>query len=196
MLNADDYDINCILFIKNVYPEDCISDDLFEKKLLDQADEQIHQPIIEINQYNKLPHVFINIEEWPKHTILHCWNCDLTFENIPIFIPKTSEISINGVVMGREGCFCSFNCALAYINLYYHKINDNINKRNLLNILFKRLYNKPPKEIIPAPSKYEMIHYGGSSTISEYREKIKKIQKISGIDDSIKRKWNEEEFKK
>ena len=170
-----------ILFIQNVFIRDCvILDDLLEKNLMDAANETLE--ITEINNmYIKLPIVFTSFSTWVKTTNIQCCYCDRTFSDPPVFIPKSAEPTSTGYIMGTEKCFCSFNCAVKYINISYPKIHENINKKGMLNLLFKEFYGINPNEIIPAPDKEIMIQYGGDITAREYHLEIRKLQKISGV---------------
>ena len=120
-----------ILFIKGVFKKDCIQDDIFEKKILENIDIG-SKPIIEDEmvmipneQYHKIPNTFTNLKSWVDKTNLLCWNCNLSFNSIPIFIPNVIEpdLSKNGersLSLGVYGVFCNFNCAYQFI------LNNNI----------------------------------------------------------------------
>lgn len=93
--------IPSVLFIKGVFKKDCISDDFFEKKILetitpypevvDQTTEIVDFTNMGNLSYDKLPSIFSNIDMWPKKTNLLCWYCTLGFTYIPVFIPKVIE---------------------------------------------------------------------------------------------------------
>ena len=82
-----------------------------------------------IKKYNNIPSIFNNIETWVKHSDLKCWYCHLNFELTPIFIPKLIDKSNNGLSIHTKGCFCSFSCAMSYINLHNKDIYDKINDK-------------------------------------------------------------------
>jgi hypothetical protein len=181
-----------ILFIKNVFINDCIlMDDLMEQKLMDEANETAETKQID-DKFTKLPTIFTDIKSWPKRTDILCWNCDRTFAECPIFIPKTMEpntIANAATAIGKynistEGCFCSFNCALAHILTYYPKMHEQINKIGMLRLLFKEFYGFQPKDIIPAPDRFKMIQYNGNLSSSEYSAIIKDLQRKSGISET------------
>lgn len=161
-----------VLFIKGVFRKDCVPiDDLFDEQIMDQIS---YEPI-EINNYTPLPPIFYNMKTWPKKTSLRCYYCDRNFDNTPVFIPKTIEPSKDGYTMATEGCFGTFNCAAAYIDLYYHKIHDKLNKKNMLKLLYKVFTGNTTTEILSSPSKYIMLHYGGNLSNQEYGKLIPKI---------------------
>ncbi len=111
---------------------------------------------------NMLGFRFIKTEEWAKSTDIKCWWDSYNFDNVPCSIP------FNYVNTKFEvfGCFCSFNCALAYI------INSNIDKKDekisLLHLLYRKIYNKNDN-FEPAPKKEILLDYGGNLTIEQYR---------------------------
>lgn len=161
-----------VLFIKGVFLKDCVPiDDLFDEQIMGQ----ITDDPIEINTYTPLPSIFYTLKQWPKKTNLKCFYCDRKFDTLPIFVPKTIEPSKDGYTMATEGCFCTFNCGVSYINLMYSKIHDNLNKKNMLKLLYKVFTGKTTTEIPCSPSKYEMIHYGGTMNNQEYGKNIPKI---------------------
>lgn len=182
------------------------------------ADSKIHH-------YEKLPYIYTGMQSWLKKTNLHCWYCGLVFDDIPIFIPKSvepnnahhlqidnqlhllsehsanilaKEISNNHeskYAMNREGCFCSFHCALSYIDLHYPKPHENIDKKGMLEILFHEMYRIHPHKLYKAPSKYDMIQYGGTLTPNEFKKKIQELQDESGITAIMRIKCKETSFK-
>jgi hypothetical protein len=161
-----------VLFIKGVFIKDCTTiDDLFDEQILDQA----HDDIDEVSTYMNLPTVFYSLKKWPKQTNIHCFYCDLQFEGTPVFIPKTIVPSKEGFTMGTEGCFCGFNCGMSHIDLFYPKINDNVNKKNMLKLLFKVFTGKTVSKIENAPLKYKMVKYGGMYSFQDYKNAIKAL---------------------
>lgn len=67
-----------------------------------------------------------------------------------------------------DGCFCSFNCCLAFIN-------DNVSNpfysesKYLLTNMYLDIF-KTPEKITPAPSWRLLKEYGGFMTIQEFRD--------------------------
>lgn len=95
-----------------------------------------------------------------------CFWCTCEFENPPIYIPK-NEINNSYEVYG---CFCSPECATAY--LCDENIDSSIKweRYSLLNNIYKSIYNYS-KNIKPAPSPYYLLDkYYGNLTIGEYRK--------------------------
>ena len=95
-----------------------------------------------------------------------CFWCTYAFDNPPIFIPQ-HEIKQTYHVYG---CFCSPECATAY--LMNEKIDSSIKfeRYQLLNYLYSSVYNYN-KNIKPAPNPYYTLDkYYGNLTIQEYRK--------------------------
>lgn len=128
------------------------------------ADQQVNDTAKLIS----LPEIFSK-GIWPEKTNIKCWWCTLSFDSVPCFIP-TKMVSGKYTVLG---CFCSFNCAMAY-NLYSLEQNqhDRLRKCALLNSLYYEIHGEP-KEILPSPPKETMIMYGGKLTVEQYRNLIK-----------------------
>jgi hypothetical protein len=173
-MNTKEYDVKLIIFIKGVFINDCVPlDDVFETRIMEQFDSE--NTII---TYNKFPTIFTNIGTWIKKININCWYCDLSFDDIPIFIPKIIENSgtTNEYKIITLGCFCSFCCAMSYNNLYFPKICDNINNKEMLKYLYKIFNNVKIKEILQAPNKYIMSQYGGDIDVFTYRNELNSIK--------------------
>ena len=170
-MNIKEFKIPKILFIKSVFIKDCIEiDDIFEQQILDS----IKTPVKIIN-FVRLPSTFTNLESWVTKTNIKCWYCDLNFDDVPIFIPKLIEPNLLAYSIKTHGCFCSFSCAMTFINLYYKKMCDNIHMKEMLYFLYKLFNKKNAKEIYDATSKYNMIHYGGKLSVCQYKDHILKL---------------------
>jgi|SRR6476661_716256 len=107
-----------ILFIKGVFKKNCISDDIFEEKIMENIDSDNTQytetesvPNNYVN-YVKLPETFVNINTWPKTTNLLCWYCNQKFNTVPVFIPGVIE-PISGK---NKNTALSNNMSKSYIN--------------------------------------------------------------------------------
>jgi hypothetical protein len=107
---------------------------------------------------------------WPKKTNIYCYWCCHPFDNIPCGIP---EKYIDGVFHLSE-CFCSFNCTASYIfNITKHKKWE---KYSLLNLLYKKIYNKNEKIELSLNRKLLNI-FGGYMNISEFRQNLDILDK-------------------
>ena len=103
------------------------------------------------------------INTWPMSTNIFCWWCCHQFNTIPVSIP----LKIHNNTFEVYGCFCSYNCAMAYIfktnstNCWEHF--------SLLKLLRKKMTTQtdiikcaPPKEILDM--------FGGTISIEKYRD--------------------------
>ena len=116
-----------------------------------------------------------NRNEWPLSVNIACNWCCHKFNGPPCAIP-------NKVSKGKfyvSGCFCSFNCAAAYI---FEKNNRNMwEQYSLLILLYKAVYNKYIYKIPVSPPKESLIMFGGYYTIEEYRQSLLTNEKIYKI---------------
>ena len=115
------------------------------------------------------------IEEWPKSTEISCFWCCHQFDNVPCTIPEEYYNSLFKV----KGCFCSFNCATAY--LFKNESNTNIlwEKYSMLHLLRNKLLNNNETKVIkPAPPREALSTFGGYLSINEFRNNSEKIYTI------------------
>ena len=110
-----------------------------------------------------------------EKTDIACWWDSHTFDSVPCFIPDRYYNNKYYVF----GCFCSFNCALAY-NL--NMVNDY--RAQIRHSLIRKLYHSIfgcNDDIPVSPQKELLKKFGGPLTIEEFRNKsilIKKEYKI------------------
>lgn len=203
-----------ILFIRGVFKKDCLNDDIFDRKYNENAsivdinsnilnDEQYQLDNLLITNYEKLPPIFNSIETWKKKTNLLCWSCTLSFNTIPVFIPKVIEpmstkdqtefekysntVSKTNSKSNSKtnqkfsisvyGVFCTFGCAIHYIESHNYSITDRTEAKCKLKILHKLYYNKDMKDISYYPSPSQMKKFGGDLTDEEYKESMEKYKK-------------------
>ncbi|MGL5936419.1 MAG: hypothetical protein ACRCZI_12460 [Cetobacterium sp.] len=180
-----------VLFIKGVFKKDCVTDDMFDKKIMENVfdnkamgmgfDEQEDFSV----SYNKLPATFENIDVWPKTTNLICWNCHQAFNTIPVFIPgviepttsKDPENSKQKFVISVYGVFSSFGCALSFVESRNYPLNEKIEIHNKLNLLHRLFYGTKMTDTNYFPCIYTTIPYGGDKTIDEFRDEMKKFKR-------------------
>lgn len=116
-------------------------EELMEEKIM-----SVFTDAYEIVTYDKIPEIFITLDEWPTKTNLLCWNCSRSFDCRPVFIPTEIKIIMkddyrnvreikNGYLEFKVyGNYCSFNCAAAYINRHYSGENKERLMKNLLKL--------------------------------------------------------------
>lgn len=125
--------------------------------------KRIHELKIDFN--NKLTN------GWNESTNIACWWCCHSFDNVPLGIPEF----INKDKFYLFGCFCSFNCMMAYnLDLNDYKIWDrqaNIYQmKNKIDI--ENIYT-----IQPAPPRQTLKIFGGPLDIENFRESFYVINK-------------------
>jgi hypothetical protein len=104
-----------------------------------------------------------------EKTNVACWWCTLQFNNLPCFIPEKYYNNKYYVF----GCFCSYNCGLAYI-----MSDDEYKVPNRVSLI-KRLYNElyeTDEPLFPSPPKELLAKYGGLLSDEEYRNIIYKLE--------------------
>lgn len=110
-----------------------------------------------------------------KKTDVKCWwDCN-NFKNLPCFLPEIYHKGVYHVI----GCFCSFNCMLAY-NLYYLKDSKMYQRKSLIFKLYREMYGLSNEDIIEikeAPPRELLEDFGGSLRIDEYRRKFVSLNK-------------------
>tara|TARA_B100001029_G_C14997919_1_gene416192 strand:- start:8 stop:1051 length:1044 start_codon:yes stop_codon:yes gene_type:complete len=107
-----------------------------------------------------------------------CFWCTYNFDNPAVYIPKKF---VNGSYE-VYGCFCSPECAVAYLK------NENIDTSTLweryclLNNIYGKIYEYS-KNIKPAPSPYYTLDkYYGNLNIQEYRKLLKNDKLLMIVD--------------
>ena len=111
-----------------------------------------------INFYNKL---MTNYEE---QTNIACWWCCHNFNNIPLGIPEF----INKNEFNLSGCFCSFNCMMAYnIDLNDYKLWD---RQSNIYQMKNKIDPENKMSIHPAPPRQTLNMFGGPLDINKFRE--------------------------
>ena len=95
-----------------------------------------------------------------------CFWCTCSFDNPPVYIPKQERNNIIEVY----GCFCSPECAVAYLKTEPIDYSVLWERYALLNNIYSKIYNYE-KNIKPAPNPfYTLDKYYGNLTIQEYRK--------------------------
>ena len=94
-----------------------------------------------------------------------CFWCTYDFDNPPIFIPKFYLRDSYHVY----GCFCTPECATAYLMEENIDSSVKFERYHLLNHIYSKIYEYK-KNIKPAPNPHYMLErYYGSLSIQEYR---------------------------
>ncbi|AZL89415.1 viral transcription factor 2 [Megavirus baoshan] len=110
-----------------------------------------------------------------KKTNVRCWWDSHEFDNLPFFLPELYHMNTYYII----GCFCSFNCALAY-NLYYLKDSKMYDRKSLIFKIYREMYGlsaDDPIDIKEAPPKEILEAFGGNMSIDTFRRSFNKIKK-------------------
>lgn len=136
--------------------------DKYEKKEKIDKSHKIYINKINFISYNTGKKIEI------KKTSIKCWWDAHSFTNIPCFLPELFHNDTYHV----SGCFCSFNCALAY-NLYYLKDSKIHHRKSLIYKLYREMHGLSPDEPIDikeAPPKEILEDFGGDMSIDTFRK--------------------------
>lgn len=100
----------------------------------------------------------------------NCFWCTCAFDNPSIYIPKQERNNIIEVY----GCFCSPECAVAFLKNEPIDCSILWERYALLNNIYGKIYNYDIN-IKPAPNPYYTLDkYYGNLTIQEYRKLLSK----------------------
>jgi hypothetical protein len=114
---------------------------------------------------------------WPDKTNIQCLNCCHTFDHRPAALPFKYQNGIFHVF----GCFCYPECAAAF-NFTDAICVENANENfNLLNLMYKQVYNDPTYQVKIASSRLCLKIFGGHLTIEEYRNSFNSSNKKYNI---------------
>ena len=131
----------------------------------DNTDYNISNNTIE----EKLKILSTNLEKMELHDNNNnsaCFWCTYNFDNTCIHIPK--KITDDKIFV--YGCFCTPECALAYLLNELIDDTTKVERIHLINYVYGKLYNYN-EDIKPAlDPRYTLKKYYGTLTINEYRE--------------------------
>ena len=112
-----------------------------------------------------------------------CFWCTCDFDNPRVYIPK-HQINNEYQVYG---CFCSPECATAFLMDETIDVSTRFERYHLLNHIYAKIYNYN-KNIKPAPNPYYMLDkYYGNLSIQEYRSLFKKERLYLIVDKPLTR---------
>lgn len=168
MSDIDDFDTPKIIFLKGVFVKDLTT--TVQDMFYDTLNESI--VIAETIKYDKFPRKFINLENWPKTLNILCYNCDLTYDTLPIPVGENMKLYGTEPHFDVNEVCCCFNCAMSLVSKSTHKKWEK--EQNLIT-LYQIMKGKPPKVIEEAPSRYKMKKYGGEWTEEFYKETLKDL---------------------
>lgn len=176
-----------ILRLSGISLKDYVSaDDLFDKKLLSEADElPIGDSIFASDiPWDKIPKTFTKLEDWPLSTNLKCWDMDCTFSDVPKFVPTFVVENENGdLEFGVKGNFATFNNVALWIENHYPDREERLRTLDMLCLVYKLFTGITVSHIEPAPEKEKKIQYGGEWDDETYWRKLRELDPIAGLKD-------------
>jgi hypothetical protein len=112
-----------------------------------------------------------------------CFWCTYDFDNPPIYIPKHYIKNSYHVY----GCFCSPECATAYLMKENLDSSTRFERYYLLNFIYSKIYDYT-SSIKPAPNpEYMLDKFYGNLTIQEYRSLFKNDRLFLVVDKPLTR---------
>lgn len=112
-----------------------------------------------------------------------CFWCTCDFDNPPIYIPKHYIKTTYEVY----GCFCSPECATAFLMEENIDSSDKFERYHLINHIYTKIYNYT-KNIKPAPNPFYMLDkYYGNLSIQEYRGLLRSERLFLVVDKPLTR---------
>jgi hypothetical protein len=105
------------------------------------------------------------------------------FDNPPVHIPKHYMKDAYQVY----GCFCSPECAVAYLMAENIDISVKFERYHLLNFIYGKIYNYE-RNVKPAPTPHYLLNrFDGNMNIQEYRSLLKKERLYLVVDKPLTR---------
>ena len=120
---------------------------------------------------------------WPQRTNIYCFNCCHSFDHTPAALPFRYQNGIFHVY----GCFCSPECATAYLMDENIDSSSKFERYHLINHIYSKIYDYK-KNIKPAPNPYYMLEkYYGNLSIQEYRSLLRNERLFLIVDKPLTR---------
>lgn len=147
--------------------------DCYNKKVLNKTSEATiisDKSIEQEDVHNKIKLLQINLHNNNINKRSACHWCTEPFNTPPIYIPSSYINKKYNVY----GCFCSPQCAAAFLFREDIDSSSKYDRYSMLNLLYCKPCNYT-ENIIPAPNVYYTLNkYYGNLSINEYRKIINK----------------------
>ena len=113
-----------------------------------------------------------------------CFWCTFPFDNSPIYIPSIRT----AMTLRGYGCFCSPECATAYLFAQKNLDKSTMHERHsLLNNVYGSLYDRT-KPIKAAPNPHFLLsRFCGNLSIEEYRESLASSRIVLVVNEPLSR---------
>jgi hypothetical protein len=156
-----------------------ISNDSGQELLLDQKSSSSSTSTDELKIiWQKLKELSYSLHTNSVDKKAACFWCTFDFDNPPIFLPK---YELNNKYY-CYGCFCSPECATAYLFKETIDSSARFERYHMLNHIYSKIYAYK-KNIKPAPDPYYTLNkYYGNLTIQEYRRLLKNERLLLIVD--------------
>ena len=117
---------------------------------------------------------FVDIHDgeskWKEKTDIACWWCTYNFDTMPCAIPEKFYKNKFYVF----GCFCSYNCAVAYnLDINDYKLWE---RYSLIKLLYYKITGEHVN-IMPAPPRQSLKKFGGNTDIKQFRNNSQSLDK-------------------
>jgi hypothetical protein len=164
---------------------------LSKKYYIDPTDNSLNEDIVEDKKGTDIRDIWekLKLLEHNLHTNninnkkSACFWCTYDFDNPPIYIPKHHIENTYHVY----GCFCSPECATAYLLKENIDTSSKFERYHLLNHIYCKIYEYN-KNINPAPNPYYTLEkYYGNLSIQEYRLLLKNERLFLVVDKPLTR---------
>jgi hypothetical protein len=108
--------------------------------------------------------------KWKEKTDISCWWCSYDFNTVPCAIPEKFYKGKFYVF----GCFCSYNCCVAYnLDLNDYKMWE---RYSLIKLLYYKITGENVN-IMPAPPRQGLRKFGGVLEIKQFRNNCQTLDK-------------------
>lgn len=114
---------------------------------------------------------------WPRSTDVHCWHCCHQFEGQSLGIPR--RVNPVSQEYKLEGNFCSFRCALAYLQ-DQPSFSRSLRKLYLME-LAEKVYNLNTQLLRPAPPRTALAAFGGTLSIEAFHKNTERHRVIEHV---------------
>jgi hypothetical protein len=178
-------------FVKNSYLD--ISSEKCNNKIYNE--ENIHQcddeEEIGFNKNYETKEIWKKIKQLEHNLHINnisdkksaCFWCTYEFDNPPVYIPK--HIIKNSYQV--YGCFCSPECATAYLMDENIDSSTKFERYHLINHIYSQIYDYK-KNIKPAPNPFYLLDkYYGNLSIQEYRSLLRNERLFLIVDKPLTR---------
>ena len=154
----------------NDFPVSCIKNNTMLDKDMDDDDCYYNKEIETKEIWKKLKQLEHNLHNNNiNNKKSACFWCTYDFDNPPIYIPKHYIKNSYHVY----GCFCSPECAVAYLMEENIDSSSKFERYYLINHIYSKIYDYK-QNIKPSPNPYYMLDkYYGNLSIQEYRSLLR-----------------------